>query len=44
MKTNVVNNMIKRAIILCSNKILFKHTLLALKIRSIKSDIPGFPK
>ena len=40
MKINIVKNMTYRAIILCSNKILYGHTILALKMRFRKSGYP----
>ena len=40
MKINIVKNMVKRAVVLCSNKTLFIHTIVALKIRFQKSGYP----
>ena len=40
MKINIVQNMTKRAVISCSNKLSFKHAFIALKIRFIKSNYP----
>ena len=40
IKINVITNMIKRAMILSSNQILFHHTVNAIRIRFIKSGYP----
>ena len=40
MKINIMNHMTQRAIILCSNFILFCHTINALRIRFEKSGYP----
>ena len=37
MKSNIITNMVNRAVILCSNYILFFHTMIALRVRLIKS-------
>ena len=40
MKINVIQNMVKRAVILNSNKLLFIHTMHALRIRFQRSGYP----
>ena len=40
IKINIITNMIKRATILCSNYILFHHTMIALRLRFAKSGYP----
>ena len=40
MKINIVKNMVRRAVILCSNKLLFFHTFIALRLRFQKSGYP----
>ena len=41
IKINIVQNMVKRAVVLCSNKNLFFHTYIALRIRFQKSGYPN---
>ena len=41
MKINIIKNMVLRAVILCSNYVLFKHTTLALRKRFKKSGYPN---
>ena len=44
MKINIIQNMVKRAVILCSNSNLFFHAFIALRIRFQKSGYPNsFP-
>ena len=40
IKINIVKNMINRAVVLCSNKILFFHTYIAIKKRFKRSGYP----
>ena len=40
MKINIIKNMMQRAMILCSNYILFYHTIIALRLRFEKSGYP----
>ena len=41
IKINIIQNMVKRAVILCSNYNLFIHTYIALRIRFLKSGYPN---
>ena len=40
IKVNIVKNMVNRAVILCSNELLFFHTYIALRLRFQKSGYP----
>ena len=40
MKINIVKNMVNRAVLLCSNKNLFYHTFIALRLRFQRSGYP----
>ena len=41
IKINIIQNMVKRAVILSSNKTLFFHTFIALRIRFQRSGYPN---